>query len=61
MKISKDYLSAQGWREVCGIMVRFTSPRLGWKEDGTLIVGYHEHPVKVTTVEQLQEICKRFS
>ena len=53
MKISKDYLSAQGWREVCGIMVRFTSPRLGWKEDGTLIIGYHEYPEKVFTTDDL--------
>lgn len=61
MKLTKEYLSDRGWLEKGGIMVLYSSPRLGWKEDGTLIVGYHQHPQKVTTVEELQEVCQFLS
>ena len=55
-EITKERLSRLGWVEKAGIMVRFSSPRLGWKEDGTLIIGYHEWPEKVKTMERLNEI-----
>jgi len=32
--------------------------RLGWKPDGTLIIGYGEWPRKVTTLHYLQQIIK---
>ena len=54
--ITFDYLESIGWVEKSGIMVRFGNPRLGWKSDGTLIVGWHEWPEKVTTIEQLNKI-----
>ena len=54
--ITREYLLAQGWVERSGIMVRFGNPRIGWKPDGTLIVGWHEWPEKVTTIEQLNKI-----
>lgn len=53
MKITREYLRLRGWVDRGDIMVRFSNPRLGWKEDGTLIVGYHELPEKVTTTEEL--------
>lgn len=56
--LNKEYLQAQGWIEKAGIMVRFSHPRIGWKPDGTLIIGYHEYPEKVTTIEQLQNILR---
>lgn len=56
--ITREYLFAQGWVERSGIMVRFSNPRIGWKPDGTLIVGWHEWPEKVTTIEQLNAILK---
>ena len=55
-QITREYLLAQGWVERAGIMVRFTNPRIGWKPDGTLIVGWHEWPEKVTAIEQLNKI-----
>lgn len=51
-------LLSRGWVERAGIMVRFTNPRLGWKEDGTLIIGWHEYPEKVTTIQQLESILQ---
>ena len=54
--ITKEYLLSQGWVEKSGVMVRFSNPRIGWKPDGTLIVGWHEWPEKVTTIEELNKI-----
>ena len=56
MKITKAYLASRGWKEKSGIMVRFSNPRIGWKEDGTLIIGYREYPEKVKTVGFLNDI-----
>ena len=54
--ITREYLLSQGWKEKSGVMVQFTNPRIGWKKDGTLIIGYHEYPEKVTTIAQLERI-----
>ena len=56
MVLSKEYLLTQGWEEHAGIMVRFSNPRIGWKADGTLIVGWREWPEKVKTIEQFNKI-----
>ena len=52
----KDYLEKNGWLFRGGVWVRFSNPRLGWKPDGTLIVGYHERPEKVHTPEELEAV-----
>ena len=52
----KEKLIRRGWVEKAGIMVRFSNPRIGWKSDGTLIIGWHEYPEKVFSVERLEEI-----
>ena len=56
MRITKDILNSRGCVEKAGIMVRFTNPRIGWKEDGTLIVGWHEWKEKVFDTEELDKI-----
>lgn len=56
MEITKEILTELGFVEKGGVMVLFVTPRFGYKQDGTLIIGYHEHPEKVTTVERLTEI-----
>lgn len=53
MKITREYLRTLGWVDRGDIMVRYSLPRVGWKEDGTLIVGYHQVAEGVTTTEQL--------
>ena len=55
----KDYLEKKGWLFRGGVMVRFSNPRLGWKSDGTLIVGYHEWPEKVCTVTDLEAVLAK--
>ena len=53
----KDTLISLGWVDKGDVLVRFSHPRIGWKPaDGTLIIGYHEHPQKVTTMEALEHI-----
>ncbi len=47
-----------GWIRRGDYLVRFSNPRIGWKEDGTLVVGYHQWPEKVTTMERLLEILQ---
>lgn len=47
-----------GWIRRGDYLVRFSNPRIGWKEDGTLVVGYHQWPEKVTTMERLREILQ---
>ena len=54
--ITKEYLTSLGWAEKSGVMVRFSNPRIGWKPDGTLIIGWWEWDEKITKVEQLNEI-----
>ena len=55
----EQYLRANGWLERAGIQVHFGQPRLGWKpEDGTLIIGWHEYPQKVTDLNELINIIK---
>ena len=59
MKSSRitDELLRRGWLRKGDFIVRFSNPRIGWKpEDGTLVVGWHEHPEKVTSLEKLEEI-----
>lgn len=55
MKLTKELLASMGWVEKNGVMVRYSHPRLGWKPDGTLIVGYWEHKEKIHTLEQLNK------
>jgi hypothetical protein len=55
----KEYLAEKGWLFRGGVMVRFSNPRLGWKPDGTLIVGYWERPEKVTTPGELEALLAR--
>ena len=53
----KDELIALGWVEKGDVLVRYSSPRIGWKpKDGTLIIGYFEYPSKVTNLETLKTI-----
>lgn len=52
----KDELLKLGWVEKNGVFVRYSNPRIGWKEDGTLIVGYHEYPKKIHTTEELNKV-----
>lgn len=54
----RDELLKSGWVDKGDVMVRYSSPRVGWKEDGTLIIGYHEHPEKVYSIKRLKEILK---
>lgn len=55
-KITFDYLRSVGWEEKSGIMVRFSAPRIGWKKDGTLIIGYHEFPEKIFEIDLLHKL-----
>ena len=60
----KDQLLALGWKLTHNsageeTLVRFSNPRIGWKTDGTLIVGYYEWPEKVYTIEKLNEILEK--
>ena len=55
-KITFEYLKSAGWFERGGIMVRFTHPRIGYKSDGTLIIGYHEYPEKIFNISRLNQI-----
>ena len=53
----KEHLLSIGWVDKGDVLVRFSSPRIGWKPaDGTLIIGYHEWPEKVMSLERLFEI-----
>ena len=54
----KDKLLKLGWVDKGDVLVRYSSPRLGWKPDGTLIIGYHEYPKKVYTMEELKQIIE---
>ena len=54
----EEQLLALGWVDKGNVLVRYSDPRIGWKEDGTLIIGYHEWPEKVTTIEKLKEIIE---
>ena len=53
----KEELLQLGFVDKGDVLVRYSNPRVGWKPaDGTLIVGYHEWPQKVTSIEQLEQI-----
>lgn len=56
----EEYLLAHNWIYRGDILVLYSNPRLGWKPDGTLIIGYHEYPEKVHTPEELEAIIKKF-
>lgn len=51
----KEELLALGWVDKGDVLVYYSKPRLGWKLDGTLIIGYHEYPYRVTSVEELEK------
>lgn len=52
----KEELLKLGWVDKGDVLVRYSKPRLGWKEDGTLIIGYYEYPNKVTSIDDLNAI-----
>lgn len=58
-------LRREGWKETHDtagdlVLVRFSDPRVGYKPaDGTLIIGYHEHPQKVYTYNELKKIIDK--
>ncbi len=54
----KDQLLKLGWVDKGDVLVRYSNPRIGWKTDGTLIIGYHEWPTKVKSLEQLNKIIE---
>lgn len=57
--ITHDILTKNGWESKNGAMVfKNDVIRLGWKEDGTLVFGYYEWPIKVTAIHQLQHILR---
>ena len=59
MSSISDELLRRGWIRKGDFLVRFSSPRIGWKpEDGTLVVGWHEWPRKVNSLEEIDEIIK---
>lgn len=51
----RKHLLSNGWVNKGGVLVRYSNPRLGLKADGTLIIGYYEHPTKVHNLEQLSK------
>lgn len=51
----KDQLLNLGWIDKGDVLVRYSDPRIGWKQDGTLIIGYHEYKDKVHTIEELNK------
>lgn len=59
--ITKAILKERGWVEKSGVMVLFSNPRMGWKEDGTLIIGYREHPDKVKDIETLNKLIQQYA
>lgn len=54
----KEELSSLGWIEKAGWMVRFSNPRIGWK-DGRLVIGFREHKEKVFDIETLNKIINQ--
>ena len=52
-KLTPEILLENGWDFRGGLYVKKDKVRIGWYLDGTTIVGYHEFPVKITTVEQM--------
>lgn len=52
----KSELLKRGWVDKGDVLVKYSKPRLGWKEDGTLIIGYYEYPNKVTSINDLNAI-----
>ena len=55
-EITRKDLLALGWVDKGDVLVRYSTPRIGWKpEDGTLIIGDRECPYKVYTVEQIKQ------
>ena len=53
-----EYLLSCGWILANGVYVLKSLPRLGWKPDGTMIIGYFEFPAKITTVEEMEMMLK---
>ena len=51
--IKKKLMLALGFYWSGDIWVLKGETRIGWKPDGTLIVGYHEWPKKVTDLADL--------
>lgn len=57
--LTKDELIARGWVDKGEVLVRYSSPRVGWKPaDGTLIIGYREWPQKIHSVLEIDSILQ---
>ena len=54
----KQQLLNLGWVDKGDVLVRYSNPRIGWKQDGTLIIGYHEYKDKVHDIETLEKIIE---
>ena len=61
LQLLRMELLQQGWEDHGDVIVRRSDPRIGWKPvDGTLIIGYHEHPKKVFRWQDLEIILKKY-
>ena len=56
--INTEIMLALGFYWSRDIWVLKRDTRIGWKPDGTLIVGYHEWKEKVTDLAELLAILK---
>ena len=56
MATTKQQLLDLGWVDKGDVIVRYSNPRIGWKLDGTLIIGYRQCPFRVFTIEQLSKV-----
>lgn len=54
----RDELLSRGWVDKGDVLVWYGEPRLGWRGDGTLIVGWHEWPEKVESMEKLEAVLR---
>lgn len=56
-KLTAKLLYSNGWELKGGVYVKRDKVRLGWYEkDGTTIVGYYIFPIKIETVEKMQQL-----
>lgn len=59
-KITRQWLENQGWVLRYDVYVLYRHPRMGWKPDGTMYIGYHTYPEKVFTINKLNEILIKY-
>ena len=60
-EITRQWLIDHGWVLRYDVYVLYRHPRMGWKPDGTMYIGYYTYHEKVFTIDKITELINEYN